>query len=75
MVGDFRAVRKVMRQLVRVVRDGLHRGGRVCHRDLKTDNLLIDENGHILLLGEPPIFITSFLSKHSLTLTFSTIQI
>jgi serine/threonine protein kinase len=56
MVGDFQAASKVMRQLVRVVRDGLHRGGRVCHRDLKTDNLLIDENGHILLLGEPPIY-------------------
>jgi serine/threonine protein kinase len=34
---------KILDQLVSVVRDGLHEGGRVCHRDLKADNLLIDE--------------------------------
>lgn len=34
---------KILDQLVSVVRDGLHVGGRVCHRDLKADNLLIDE--------------------------------
>lgn len=36
-------VGKILDQLVSVVRDGLHEGGRVCHRDLKADNLLIDE--------------------------------
>lgn len=35
--------RKILDQLVSVVRDGLHEGGRVCHRDLKTENILINE--------------------------------
>lgn len=34
-----------------MVRDGLHNGGRVCHRDLKGENVLVDiESGDILLL-------------------------
>ncbi|KAL7423208.1 hypothetical protein Q5752_002508 [Cryptotrichosporon argae] len=41
----------ILDQLVSVVRDGLHEGGRVCHRDLKGENVLVDvEMGEILLL-------------------------
>lgn len=41
----------ILDQLVSVVRDDLH-AGRVCHRDLKGDNVLIDiVTGNILLLG------------------------
>jgi serine/threonine protein kinase len=36
-------IRKILDQLVSVVRDGLHRDGRVCHRDLKAENILINE--------------------------------
>ncbi|BEI86413.1 hypothetical protein CcaverHIS002_0607000 [Cutaneotrichosporon cavernicola] len=40
----------ILDQLISVVRDDLH-AGRVCHRDLKGDNVLIDiETGNILLL-------------------------
>ncbi len=35
-----RFVKKVMDQLVSVVRDGLHKGGKVVHRDLKAENVL-----------------------------------
>lgn len=41
----------ILDQLVSVVRDGLH-AGRVCHRDLKGDNVLVDvATGDVLLLG------------------------
>ncbi|WWD18370.1 hypothetical protein CI109_102820 [Kwoniella shandongensis] len=41
----------ILDQLVSVVRDTLHEKGRVCHRDLKGDNVLIDvESGEILIL-------------------------
>ncbi|KAL1408313.1 hypothetical protein Q8F55_005119 [Vanrija albida] len=41
---------RLLDQLVSVVRDCLH-AGRVCHRDLKGDNVLVDvETGNILLL-------------------------
>lgn len=42
----------ILDQLVSVVRDCLH-SGRVCHRDLKGENVLVDaESGDILILGE-----------------------
>ncbi|KAJ9108982.1 hypothetical protein QFC21_000305 [Naganishia friedmannii] len=44
-------VRKILDQLVSVVRDGLHRDGRVCHRDLKAENILINDHGDLVLLG------------------------
>ncbi|ORY31407.1 hypothetical protein BCR39DRAFT_526549 [Naematelia encephala] len=41
----------ILDQLVSVLRDCLHGGGRVVHRDLKGDNVLIEpESGDILLL-------------------------
>ncbi|OCF73059.1 CAMK/CAMKL protein kinase [Kwoniella mangroviensis CBS 8886] len=41
----------ILDQLVSVVRDTLHEEGRVCHRDLKGDNVLVDvETGEILIL-------------------------
>ncbi|WVW84542.1 hypothetical protein I302_106576 [Kwoniella bestiolae CBS 10118] len=41
----------ILDQLVSVVRDTLHEKGRVCHRDLKGDNVLVDvETGEILIL-------------------------
>ncbi|WWC70647.1 uncharacterized protein I206_104598 [Kwoniella pini CBS 10737] len=41
----------ILDQLVSVIRDTLHGKGRVCHRDLKGDNVLIDvETGEILIL-------------------------
>ncbi|KAJ9125329.1 hypothetical protein QFC22_000286 [Naganishia vaughanmartiniae] len=43
-------VRKILDQLVSVVRDGLHRDGRVCHRDLKAENILINDHGDLVLL-------------------------
>jgi serine/threonine protein kinase len=43
---------KILDQLVSVLRDCLHEG-RVCHRDLKGENVLVDlETGDILLIGE-----------------------
>lgn len=43
----------ILDQLVSVTRDCLHSGGRVVHRDLKGDNILIDvRTGDLLLLGE-----------------------
>jgi serine/threonine protein kinase len=45
----------ILDQLVSVTRDCLH-AGRVCHRDLKGENVLVDVNtGEILVLGESPI--------------------
>ncbi|WWC62439.1 uncharacterized protein I303_105035 [Kwoniella dejecticola CBS 10117] len=41
----------ILDQLVSVIRDTLHEKGRVCHRDLKGDNVLVDvETGEILIL-------------------------
>ncbi|WVQ96840.1 hypothetical protein IAU59_003947 [Kwoniella sp. CBS 9459] len=41
----------ILDQLVSVIRDTLHEKGRVCHRDLKGDNVLVDvDTGEILIL-------------------------
>ncbi|WVR06254.1 hypothetical protein IAU60_003284 [Kwoniella sp. DSM 27419] len=41
----------ILDQLVSVMRDTLHTKGRVCHRDLKGENVLVDsDTGEILLL-------------------------
>lgn len=42
-IQNISLARKILDQLVSVVRDGLHAGGRVCHRDLKAENILINE--------------------------------
>ena len=43
----------ILDQMVSVIRDGLHEGGRVVHRDLKGDNILVDiDTGEIVILGE-----------------------
>lgn len=45
----------ILDQLVSVTRDCLH-AGRVCHRDLKGENVLVDVNtGEILVLGRSPV--------------------
>ncbi|KAJ9105934.1 hypothetical protein QFC20_004172 [Naganishia adeliensis] len=49
-VQNIGLARKILDQLVSVVRDGLHEGGRVCHRDLKTENILINDHGDLILL-------------------------
>lgn len=38
---DRHMAKRVLDQLVSVVRDGLHEGARVCHRDLKGENCLV----------------------------------
>ncbi|WVF69341.1 hypothetical protein IAT40_004117 [Kwoniella sp. CBS 6097] len=41
----------ILDQLVSVIRDTLHEKGRVCHRDLKGENVLVDaDTGEILIL-------------------------
>lgn len=43
----------ILDQLVSCVRDTLHEKGRVCHRDLKGDNILVDaDSGDIIILGK-----------------------
>jgi serine/threonine protein kinase len=56
---------KILDQLVSVLRDCLHEG-RVCHRDLKGENVLVDvESGQVVLIGW-------FLSYIGLTIRFGT---
>lgn len=43
----------ILDQLVSAMRDCLH-VGRVCHRDLKGENILIDvETGDLVVIGKP----------------------
>lgn len=47
---DRTMAKSILDQLVSVVRDGLHEGGRVCHRDLKGENCLVHPyvpNAHV----------------------------